>query len=61
MGNLHWRSLVIGFVVGAAASAALFWYMGEDVKGSAAKATEALGEGVQRAGEQIEKTGKKMR
>lgn len=58
--SLHWRSLIIGVVLGAAASAVGFLLFGDQAKRSVATATEELGEGVQRVGKKIERTGKKL-
>ena len=58
--NLHWRSLLIGVVLGAIASAVGFLLFGDQAKESVATATEELGEGVQRVGKKIERTGEKL-
>ena len=59
--NIHWRSLILGIVLGAAAAAVGFLLFGDQAKHSVANATEGIGEGVQQVGKKIERTGEKLK
>ena len=61
MRRFHIRSLVVGIILGAAASAAFFIFFGDTIRGGVASTAQDLGKSVKQAGETLEKTGKKMR
>ena len=53
--------LLVGLLVGGILTATGFTMFGDSLRTNVADATEDLGEGVQRVGKELEKTGEKMR
>ncbi len=54
------KSFIAGVVVGAVLTSGVFWVFGDDIRGNVADTTEQIGRGVEKAGETIKHSGKKL-
>jgi gas vesicle protein len=57
---MHLKSLLIGLVLGAAIATGVLMVFGDDIRGNVADTTEDIGRGVEKAGETIKESAKKL-